>query len=190
MQGEMPGYGGELQTAQFMLTRSVVPGNGEMKVGSAGSARIATLGLLIDLRDEEGVALTKIIMEDPTTTKLIWGADGDLTSLRHQHGLGSIRSESVVDVQLGYSDPTRRLGMGRMLTRVPYASVKGLPAKEGHADYSPQAQNRRCMSFPMSADFACYVSSAILHQHVLAHIHYNIAFRSQHIPPLPAAYTY
>ena len=95
-------------------------------------------------------------MESPRITKLIWGADGDLISLRHQASLKSIRASSVIDVQLGFSQPSRRLGMARMLESVPPRMMQGLPMKDHQINYDPRARNMRCLRLPMNDRLACY----------------------------------
>jgi hypothetical protein len=150
-EGEMPGWGGELRCAQFMLTTAVSGTTRDPR-----STRTAVPGLLLDLGTGLGVELCRQVMEEAALAKLIWGADGDLTSLRHQGGLGTIRSKCVIDVQLGYSTEGRRLGMERMLNTVPGSFLSGLPSKGGHITFGARRQNRRCLRWPLSRALACY----------------------------------
>ena len=157
----MPGWAGELTCAQFLTTQAV-KGGGEAgplvrniadakdeACATAAAAALAPAGLLIDMRSKRGFALVKEIMENEAIGKLIWGADGDLTSLRYPvktMGGGSaegIEAKNVVDVQLGYCTVQRRLGMARMLTRLPEAATKGLPAKAAAVDFDTVGCERR-----------------------------------------------
>jgi len=132
-EGEMPGYGGELVTAAFLPTG--VLETGSLRVRRDGCPPLPksdNVGLLIDMRSAMGVGLVRCVMENEGITKLIWGADSDLTSLRYQvfpRPL-NIGSRSVVDVQLGFSTPSWRLGMARALERVPAEYLVGLPSKK------------------------------------------------------------
>mmetsp|Transcript_22803 Transcript_22803/g.81387 ORF Transcript_22803/g.81387 Transcript_22803/m.81387 type:complete len:344 (+) Transcript_22803:112-1143(+) len=150
-EGEMPGFGGRLVVAQFLLTNSL---DNDLKptLSRAGPFPTDAVGLLVDLRDPCGVEVARRIMESEAITKVIWGADGDLTSLRHQRGLG-MRSRNVVDCQLAFSTERYRLGMAKMLERVPPTA---LPPKAGHMDYSGQASNRRALPLPLTAGLAKY----------------------------------
>ena len=93
--------------------------------------------------------------ENPNIVKVMWGADGDLVSLRFQHNLGASPC-NVVDVQLAHSSPSRRLGMQRALARMRSKRLDGLPHKEGHLDFTPRMYNRRILPFPLSLAVARY----------------------------------
>merc|ERR1719510_2208933 len=58
-------------------------------------------------------------METTAITKMIWGADGDVASLRYGPPAAplNISSAQVVDVQLAFSTPSRRLAMAKTLER-------------------------------------------------------------------------
>mmetsp|Transcript_9105 Transcript_9105/g.12919 ORF Transcript_9105/g.12919 Transcript_9105/m.12919 type:complete len:224 (-) Transcript_9105:712-1383(-) len=105
----------------------------------------------------------KKIMESSKIQKLIWGADGDLASLRHQCCLkaaqakfDAIHSKNVVDVQLGFSTESRRLGMSTMLNRLPYGATSSLPFKVCKSMYEPFGYNKRTLPLPMTHDLALY----------------------------------
>eukprot|EP00928_Gymnodinium_smaydae_P016792 TRINITY_DN16356_c0_g2_i3.p1 TRINITY_DN16356_c0_g2~~TRINITY_DN16356_c0_g2_i3.p1 ORF type:complete len:490 (+),score=94.95 TRINITY_DN16356_c0_g2_i3:62-1531(+) len=68
----------------------------------------------------------------------------------------AIQPTRVVDVQLAYSTPERRLGMAKMLARLPEESIAGLPAKNSIDFNSAHSQNRRALALPLNADFAAY----------------------------------
>ncbi|KAJ1460631.1 hypothetical protein M885DRAFT_11192 [Pelagophyceae sp. CCMP2097] len=150
-EGEMPGFGGRLVVAQFLLTESL---DDDLKPTLSHERPFPSgaVGLLVDLRDPRGVEVARRIMESEAITKVIWGADGDLTSLRHQRGLG-MRSRNVVDCQLAFSTERYRLGMAEMLKRVPPTE---LPPKAGHLDFKPQQSNRRALPLPLTAGLAKY----------------------------------
>ena len=80
-EGENLGWGGELLCAQFLptasLDASLRPAN------QPAAAKTPTCGLLIDARSSAAMAIVRRIMQGEQLTKLIWGADGDLASLRH-----------------------------------------------------------------------------------------------------------
>jgi hypothetical protein len=160
-EGEMPGFGGDLSCAQFLPTHAIENGTLRDKCvyPTCNTPKLCspyTAGLLVDLRDSSGIMITQSIMNTDTFTKLIWGATGDLTSLRYQNNLGTIMSKNVVDVQLGFSSPGRLLGMGKAVESLPYAFKKGLPNKDQGHDWSPRAMNRRCVPLPLSQSFAKY----------------------------------
>ncbi|CAE8619449.1 unnamed protein product [Polarella glacialis] len=129
-EGEMPGHGGELVTAAFLPTIAVDKDN--LACLPQVGQQPAALGLLVDLRSSLGVLVLKRVMESKAITKLIWGADADLQSLIFQALPAplNVQPETVIDIQLAYSEPTRRLGMQRMLESVPANLVRGLPCKE------------------------------------------------------------
>ncbi len=154
-EGEMPGFGSDISVAQFMRTSAMQHDRSEKKKTSLPPPE--SVGYLFDLRDAGGVLMTKRIMESSAVSKIIWGATGDLTSMRHQKSLGGIRPKNVMDIQLAYSRPGRLLGMAKMLDqRVPYSFKKQLPGKDIHQDWSPRAYNRRCVPLPISRGFALY----------------------------------
>ena len=158
-EGEMPGFGGDLSCAQFMPTRVIENSLVTKCTSNANECLLCsphTAGLIVDLRDTGGIMITQLIMSDVAFTKLIWGATGDLTSLRYQRSLGNIRAKNVVDVQRGFSSPGRLLGMGTAISRCPRKFIQGLPSKDQGHDWSPRAQNRRCVPLPLSQSFAKY----------------------------------
>ena len=133
-EGENMGWGGDLTMAQFLETGVV---DSERLVFTTGAPFSDRVGLLVHSKCEFGKHLIKRVMESESVTKLIWGADSDLVSLRYQLDLPSIRSRSVIDVQLCFSVKKRRMGMGRMLNHVRQldpVAVNRLPDKE-HDDY-------------------------------------------------------
>ncbi|CAE8583735.1 unnamed protein product, partial [Polarella glacialis] len=120
----------------------------------------ARAGLLIDMRCAGGADLVKRVMESEKIIKVIWGADGDLTSLRHQEvpfPLG-FKSRSVIDAQLAFSTPTSRLGMARMLERVPPEIIERLPQKEWIDFDQPHSYNRRALRWPLHPEEARYAT--------------------------------
>lgn len=168
-EGEMPGHGGELVTAAFLATALV--DSGRLAQPPEAAARPDMLGLLIDLRSRPGAALLEQIMRSRGIVKLIWGADADLQSLMYQDVPVPLRAEpaSVVDVQLAFSGPNRRLGMQRMLESVPPRLLAGLPNK-AQIDFDAfHSRNRRAMPVPLSRRDAAYAMDdlhridAILH---------------------------
>eukprot|EP00931_Biecheleriopsis_adriatica_P018432 TRINITY_DN12921_c0_g1_i2.p1 TRINITY_DN12921_c0_g1~~TRINITY_DN12921_c0_g1_i2.p1 ORF type:complete len:326 (+),score=50.72 TRINITY_DN12921_c0_g1_i2:40-1017(+) len=153
-EGEMTGFGGELVTAAFMPTRSI-----DISTLQAWPrAHLDRSGLLIDMRCPGGAQIVQRVMESPVILKVIWGADGDLTSLRHQDApfpLG-FKSRSVVDAQLAFSTPTARLGMARALERVPPELLARLPNKEWIDFDLPHSMNRRALRWPLREEEARY----------------------------------
>lgn len=159
-EGEMPGYGGEVVTAAFLPTAALDPQTLRRCLAGSQPTREVPTGLLVDLRCAAGINLVRRIMQSQAITKLIWGADMDMASLRYQElprtlGIGSA---SVVDVQLGFSTPERRLGMARALERVPHALIEGLPGKKTIDFDTPHSRNRRALRFPLGDIEARYAA--------------------------------
>jgi len=154
-EGEMPGFGGELVTACFQETVALHKETLQVLCPETPSPMP---GLFIDLRDALGIRLVSKIMENPHITKIIWGAEGDLISLRFQYlpREMSIKSENVVDAQLAFSHPTRRLGMGRILTSVPPHLLEELPGKDVIDFDTCHANNQRALPLPLSTLAALY----------------------------------
>jgi len=156
-EGEMPGIGGELICATFQRNLAIDP-KSLQQVKCQGIGR--DMGLLIDLRCSEGVDLVRQVMESSAITKMIWGADGDVASLRYGPPAApfSISSVQVVDVQLAFSTPTRRLGMAKMMERLPSEILPvDLPSKNACIDFSRNhAFNRRALQLPLPTQVAAY----------------------------------
>merc|ERR1712100_617583 len=110
------------------------------------------------MRCPGAAALVKRVMESTAITKIIWGADGDLTALGYtpaQQPLG-IFGANVVDAQLGFSSDKKRLGMAKMLERLPEAEVSRL-SKRGSIDFeSRHSRHCRALSLPLSSNSALY----------------------------------
>lgn len=159
-EGEQMGWGGEVLTAQFLRTDAI--DRTTLKPVTVASADgDVEPGLLVDMRSNVGIEVVRMVMENTSITKLIWGADGDLISLRYSLTFASsgINATRVVDVQLGFSVPGRRLGMARAIESLPRSATRGLPSKSQLEDrdfYAPQARNRRCVTFPMPPQFTRY----------------------------------
>jgi len=155
-EGEFTGFEGELSTAAFMRTSAIDPkGLGPL----SGEASVGETGLLVDMRCPEGVLVVKRIMESARIIKAVWGADSDVTSLMHAPAANplSIASSSVVDVQLGFCTPSKRLSMSKMLLRVPPKRIERLPSKASAVDFvSKQALNQRAIPFPLVRSAAVY----------------------------------
>jgi hypothetical protein len=157
------GWGGELITAQFLVTEAL---DSETLARTGHESNNERTGLFIDARCHEGAELVRMIMESEHLTKLIWGADGDLVSLRHQGCLPaaaakyeSIFPTNVIDVQLGFSNETQRMGMARMLERVPSSNptLRLLSSKElSPTFYASFGENKRCFPIPLSDELALY----------------------------------
>lgn len=157
------GWGGELLTAQFLVTEAL---DSETLARTGHENNNERTGLFIDARCPQGAELVRMIMESDQLTKLIWGADGDLVSLRHQGCLpvaaaryASIFPTNVVDVQLAFSDETHRMGMARMIERVPRSNpiLRRLPSKDlSPTFYSSFGKNKRCFPIPLSNELALY----------------------------------
>merc|ERR1719188_1020570 len=107
------GVEGELVSAAFQRTWTVERSS-LTKIAGKGSEE---MGVMFDFRVLEAVAIVKRIMEAPTLCKAIWGADGDVSSLRFTPASDPLRivSVNVLDVQLAYSEPGKRLAMSKML---------------------------------------------------------------------------
>jgi len=156
-EGEMTGFGGELMTAAFLPT--IVLDRTSLNVRrNVSPMEQCRAGLLLDLRCESGRRLTRRIMESDSIAKIIWGADGDLTSLRHQVFPVPLEvcSRAVVDAQLAFSPPHARLGMARMLERVPQHLRAALPDKASVEFDRPHSFNRRALNWPLREHEAAY----------------------------------
>ena len=172
-EGENMGFGGELKLAQFMPTKCI---NNLLEINqSYPLPEPSKVGLLVNASCPAGRALIKRIMSSASLTKLIWGADGDLTSLRHQSDLG-ISSTNVIDVQLLFSNPGKRLGMARALDALKelkpalFASIS-LPEKEFDPTYYlASALNMESTTTPYTTSFVDY-SMSDLHRIELLLLH-------------------
>ena len=62
----------------------------------------------------------------------MWGADSDFEGLMHQEMPIRLKvlPQAVVDVQLAFSSGERRLGMAKMLERLPKSFIERLPDKQ------------------------------------------------------------
>lgn len=157
-EGEMTGFGGELVTAAFLPT--AVLNRTDFSIRRDGAKGQLRAGLLLDLRCFGGRALCRRLMESQNVVKIIWGADGDLTSLRHQVFPAPLEtySRSVVDAQLAFSQPHMRLGMGRMLDRVPKEYKASLPNKASVEFDMPHSLNMRALRWPLQENEAKYAA--------------------------------
>eukprot|EP00913_Durusdinium_trenchii_P024107 g22640.t1 len=123
-EGEMLGYCGELSTAALLETKVL---DQNLRPLSANALGHAPLGLLIDLRSTPCIDAFRPLMESPKIMKVMWGADADFESLLHQE---FIQPQAVTDLQLAFSSGDRRLGMARMLERLPADLMSPLPDKK------------------------------------------------------------
>jgi hypothetical protein len=157
-EGEMTGFGGELVTAAFLPT--TVLDRQRLEVCQDASPDQLRAGLLLDLRCEGGRHLVRRVMESEAIAKVIWGADGDLTSLRHQVFPCPLEtySRAVVDAQLAFSPTYARLGMARMLERVPEKLKAALPNKTSVEFDMPHSWNRRALRLPLQNHEARYAA--------------------------------
>jgi len=153
-EGEMLGHCGELSTVAVLET-SVL--DNDLKRVSVQRDHFP-LGLLIDLRTEECINAFRPLMESPGITKLMWGADADCQSLMHQEFPIQLKIEpqAVIDIQLVFSSPGKRLGMAKMLTRLPKESISKLPNKEQIDWHKHHSKNQRALALPMSTEQARY----------------------------------
>jgi len=161
-EGEMLGYGGELITGAFVPTSSVEPGS--LRKLATNQPVHENQGLLIDMRGSSGIELVRRIMESRAITKLIWGADSDISSLRFQafpREVG-VQPHGVVDVQLAFSSPTWRLGLARALETVSRNGqseiTSALPDKKGLDFDTPHSKNRRALVLPLGELEARYAA--------------------------------
>lgn len=154
-EGEFTGMEGELVSAVFQRTLSLEP-SALRPIPASGPCR--DTGLLVDMRCAEGVALVKQVMESDAITKVIWGADGDVTSLRYTPTSSphAIHSARVADAQLAYSHPGRRLGMAKALEKLPATISASLPAKAAMDFETPHSSNSRALPLPLSKLAASY----------------------------------
>lgn len=158
-EGEMTGFGGELVTAAFMPTNVLDRRALTVRRGASVRDQLRA-GLLLDLRCEGGRQLTRRLMESEAIVKIIWGADGDITSLRHQVLPAPLEtySRAVVDAQLAFSQPHARLGMARMLDRVPWELKAALPNKTSVEFDMPHSWNQRALRWPLQSHEAKYAA--------------------------------
>lgn len=145
-EGEMPGHGGELLTAQFQLTCTV--DGGTLTPHPLPSGSPTTLGLLVDLRTRPCITLVRRIMESSRITKLMWGANGECQSLMYQARPMPLRVQpvAVVDIQSSF----RGFGMATMLVHVPKRLLVGLPKKEQIDFDGLHSVNRRAFALPLT----------------------------------------
>lgn len=112
-------------------------------------------------------------MESTRLTKIMWGADGDLYSLMHQKQPMPLEMQprEIIDVQLAFSEPGRRVAMKRMLEKCRCS----LPDKDQIDFDTPHSRNQRSMPLPLSANSAVYSVddlhriAVILQQHRVPH---------------------
>jgi CspA family cold shock protein len=157
-EGEMLGHGGELTLAA--LQQSYVFD----RVATPYLEAVQPLGLLVDLRNLTCVDIIKRIMESMTITKLMWGANCDCQSLMYQKVPIplDIKPSRLVDIQLAFSPPERRLSMKNMLEQVPRALLANVPEKEQiDWDYF-HSGNCRALAFPLSDRNAAYAMDDVL----------------------------
>lgn len=153
-EGEMPGHGGVLTTAQIQVTRAV-DGSTLTPAGAAdGAGGHRELGLLVHLEGEGRVGLLRRIMESARIVKIMWGVRGDCESLLYQHWPVqlAVTPEGIVDAKMAFLD----LGMGKMLAHVPPKHLEGLPQKEQIDFDSAHAANREALPLPLSVVAARY----------------------------------
>mmetsp|Transcript_36520 Transcript_36520/g.79972 ORF Transcript_36520/g.79972 Transcript_36520/m.79972 type:complete len:503 (+) Transcript_36520:41-1549(+) len=154
-EGELMGLEGELVSAAFQRTFSLDPMS-LRPLPLPGVGR--DMGLLIDLGCEKGRGMVKRIMESDSISKVIWGADGDAVSLLFTpvpRPLG-IRCTRVLDAQLAFSSVGKRLGMAKMLERLPAESIAGLPQKAGIDFDTAHSLNCRALPLPLEKKLATY----------------------------------
>lgn len=151
-EGEMPGHGGVLSMAQLQWTSAVHAETLAPHIMPAGPPR--TLGLLVNLDHERCIAVLRRIMESPSITKFMWGANGDCQSLLYQElpVALTVRPVNVVDAKNAFHN----LGLARMLEHVPPRCLEGLPSKEQIDFDSIHAQNRRAFARPVGRCAAAY----------------------------------
>ena len=113
-EGEMPGFGGELSVAQFLPTNIFNPDTFQV---DPQAAPIRQPGILVDMRDEDGIQLVRLIMEAADITKIAWGADGDLTCLLHQPNIAKkgwgMHEHTESGEQIGALDAGEHSSAGR-----------------------------------------------------------------------------
>jgi len=153
-EGEMLGYCGELSTAAVLAT----PVLDQLLRPVSLQRTHFPLGLLLDLRSRACIDAFRPLMESPKIMKVMWGADADFESLIHQEIPIHLKIEpqAVTDIQLAFSSGDRRLGMARMLERLPSNLVAALPDKKQIDWHAFHSQNRRALHLPMSIMEATY----------------------------------
>lgn len=155
-EGEFTGFEGELVTAAFRQTFTLDKNGLRPLSGSKGEQ--SSVGILADMRCPGAASLVKRVMESTAITKIIWGADGDLTALSYtpaQQPL-SIFANNVVDAQLGFSTEKKRLGMAKMLERLPEAEVSRLTKRDAIDFEASHSRHRRALAFPLSSNNSLY----------------------------------
>ena len=178
-EGENMGWGGTLECAQFLPSTLVssslspVPSSTSPQLpqpprllGSTIASRSALAsetsrtGLIVDARTAPGASIIAAVMENPLLVKLVWGAQNDNVSLRHQLLL---HPSCIADVQLCYSDPGRRLGMKRALEKHPSLTelLGKLPPKDmDPGKYGAYARNERANPMPYGREMELVSASS------------------------------
>eukprot|EP00446_Apocalathium_sp_SHHI-4_P050189 CAMPEP_0177382432 /NCGR_PEP_ID=MMETSP0368-20130122/48595_1 /TAXON_ID=447022 ORGANISM="Scrippsiella hangoei-like, Strain SHHI-4" /NCGR_SAMPLE_ID=MMETSP0368 /ASSEMBLY_ACC=CAM_ASM_000363 /LENGTH=499 /DNA_ID=CAMNT_0018846909 /DNA_START=41 /DNA_END=1540 /DNA_ORIENTATION=- len=156
-EGEFPGYGGELTTAQLQPTAALHGTSLKLQRGlptGTTAAWPSALGFFLDLRCRKVVHLLKEVMQSSRITKLIWGARGDFECLMYQEGRNPlhIMPTNVVDCQMAY----KIKAMGKNIQSLPNVFAN-LPEKDGQVDWSKyHSRNARAFEPPLSDHKARY----------------------------------
>lgn len=155
LEGELVGFGGQLITLAVQPSCAI---ESSTLSPSKQTTKIDEMGLLLDLEGIASVRLAKRLMEAKECTKIMWGADGDCTSMMYQkHPIPlNMAPVKVVDAQLAFSTPGRRLGMASMLNRVPGEMIRSLPTKDQINWDRYHSQNRRAIPVPIKKRMAIY----------------------------------
>lgn len=155
-EGEFTGFEGELVTAAFRQTFTLDKSG--LRPLSGSKSEQSSAGVLADMRCPGAAALVKRVMESPAITKIIWGADGDLTALSYTPASQpfGIFAANVVDAQLGFSTDKKRLGMAKMLERVPEAEVSRMSKRDAINFEASHSRHCRALAFPLSSNNALY----------------------------------
>lgn len=156
-EGELPGFGGVLTTAQFQLTSTLDPDELVPRPVPRGQL-FRSPGVLVDLRNERCIGFVRHLMESPAITKVIWGAINDCQGLLYQKRPVSlcIDPSCVVDVQLAYSGGRNRMGMAAMLQDVRQELLEGIPDKEQIDWDAFHSRNEQALQFPLQRSHALY----------------------------------
>ncbi|CAK0905577.1 unnamed protein product, partial [Prorocentrum cordatum] len=153
-EGEMPGHGGVLTTAQVQVTRAMDGLTLAPAHAADGTRGHWELGLLVHLEGEGRIGLLRRIMESARIVKVMWGVRGDCESLLYQHWPVqlAVTPEAIVDAKAAFLG----LGMGKMLAHVPPEHLEGLPQKEQIDFDSAHAANREALPLPLGLTAARY----------------------------------